>query len=76
MTKDRKQEDHVRTQLRIPRLLHNGLTEAAERNGRSLNAEILARLQVDPLLEGIEDLKRQNLELKDIARKILDNVQD
>jgi hypothetical protein len=76
MTTDSKPAALVRTQLRIPKQLHNTLTDAAARNGRSLNAEILSRLQVSPVLDGIEELKRQNTELRDIARRILDSVQD
>lgn len=76
MTTDSKPAPLVRTQLRIPKQLHNTLTDAAARNGRSLNAEILARLQVSPVLDGIEEIKRQNTELKDIARRILDSVRD
>lgn len=74
MTTDRKPADQVRTQLRIPQQLHSSLSEAAARNGRSLNAEILARLQVDPILAGIEELKQQNLELKALTRLVLDSV--
>lgn len=74
MTTAPKQKDHVRTQLRIPKHLHSALTQAAELNGRSLNAEVIARLQSDPVLSRLDDIKRQNSELKDIARRILDNV--
>lgn len=39
-----KQDDYIKTALRIPRALHARLTEAAEARGRSLNAEFVARL--------------------------------
>ncbi|WP_421862501.1 Arc family DNA-binding protein [Marinobacter adhaerens] len=39
-----KQDDFYRTQIRIPADLHRALKEATEESGRSLNAEIVARL--------------------------------
>lgn len=39
-----KQDDFFRTQIRIPADLHRALKEATEESGRSLNAEIVARL--------------------------------
>jgi hypothetical protein len=71
-----KQKDHVRSQLRIPVELHAKLTAAAERNGRSLNAEILARLEPDPIVATLEVLKQDNAELKFLAREILQNLSD
>lgn len=37
-------EDRCDFRLRVPRKMHNGLGRAAMDNGRSINAEILARL--------------------------------
>ena len=39
------QDDFIKTALRIPRALHAGIQAAAEQTGRSMNAEILGRLQ-------------------------------
>lgn len=39
-------EDIVRSQLRVPLELHERLRLAAERTGRSMNAEILRRLTI------------------------------
>lgn len=41
----KKQDDYIKTALRLPRELHTELTGAADREGRSLNSEIIARLQ-------------------------------
>ncbi len=40
-----KQEDYTRTQLRIPADLYNALREATDKSGRSMNAEMIARLE-------------------------------
>lgn len=37
--------DQFRSQFRLPGKLYDLLKEAAEKNGRSLNAEIVARLE-------------------------------
>ncbi|MDV7397487.1 Arc family DNA-binding protein, partial [Arthrospira platensis SPKY1] len=34
-----------KTALRLPRWLHESIHEAADKNGRSMNAEIVARLE-------------------------------
>jgi hypothetical protein len=56
----------------MPPELHAELQDAADMNGRSLNAEILARIQESPL----DELRRQNTELKTMVREILDLVRD
>jgi hypothetical protein len=64
------QTDFVSTAVRIPADLHNELKEAALHNGRSMNAEIIARLRSSP----IDDLKRQVMELKGMIREALDRI--
>lgn len=64
------QQDYIKTSLRLPGNLRDELLDAAARNGHSMNAEILARLQGSPL----DDLKRQNEEIKETLRKILDKL--
>lgn len=39
------QDDYIRTALRLPRDLHKEVQDSAEKNNRSMNAEIVARLQ-------------------------------
>lgn len=39
------QDDFLKTALRIPRDLHEQIQSAAKATGRSMNAEIVARLQ-------------------------------
>lgn len=62
-----KQQSHIKTAVRIPMGLHGELTAAAEKNGHSLNAEMISRLSASPL----DDVKRQNEELKMMLRQVL-----
>lgn len=39
------QDDYIKTALRLPRELHGRLLDSAETKGRSLNAELIDRLQ-------------------------------
>ncbi|HED4877298.1 TPA: Arc family DNA-binding protein [Stenotrophomonas maltophilia] len=39
------QADYVKTALRVPPALHQQIHQAAERNHRTFNGEILARLE-------------------------------
>jgi hypothetical protein len=41
----KSQDDYLKTALRLPRDLHKQIHQAAEQEGRSMNAEIVARLQ-------------------------------
>lgn len=65
-----KQKDYIKTAIRIPVSLHEALSLAAEQNGHSLNAEMLARLNTSPL----EEIKRQNDELKMMLRQVLGHL--
>lgn len=65
-----KQRDYVKTALRLPEKLRDELQDAAARNGRSMNAEILARLEMDQL----EEIKQQNVEIKAMLRAVLDKL--
>lgn len=64
------QSEYVQSAVRMPKSLRSELQEAAMRNGRTMNAEILARLQASPL----EDIKRQNDDLKKMLREVLDCI--
>lgn len=60
----------MQSAVRMPRALREEIKDAAKRNGRAMNAEILYRLQASPL----EDIKRQNEELKKMIREVLDRL--
>lgn len=60
-----KQDDYIKTALRIPRALHAQLMAEAEARGASLNAQFIARLEArhqDPSAL-IEAIARLNLDL-------------
>jgi hypothetical protein len=59
------QDDYIKTALRLPRELHSRLLESAEGKGRSLNAELIDRLQSagESPAALIEALARLNLTL-------------
>ena len=54
--------------MRIPRPLHVEMQEAADSEARSLNAEILIRLQSSAL----DDIRKDIAEIKVILRKLAD----
>jgi hypothetical protein len=64
------QESYVHSALRMPESLRNSLKDAALKNGRSMNAEILARLQTSPTDEILAEIA----EMKHMLRKVLDQI--
>lgn len=66
------QDDYIKTSLRIPRELHSKLLGAAEYHGRTLNAEILDRLQAGPLFDLLHALARDNAEMKAMIKEMHD----
>lgn len=68
--KTTSQESYVHSAVRMPPELRVSIKIAAEKNGRSMNAEILARLQdnqMEPVLQELADLKQ-------MMRKLLDQL--
>jgi hypothetical protein len=64
------QSGYVKTALRLPPELHVDLVLGAEVHGRSLNAEIIARLQMDQTAAVLAELA----DLKAMMRKLLDRT--
>jgi len=64
------QKDYVQSAVRFPPHLHAELKASAEKNGRSLNMEILARLEAGPSTQILAEIA----ELKLMMRKVLDNM--
>jgi predicted HicB family RNase H-like nuclease len=62
------QSSYRKTSFRIPPDLYDEITADAERNGRSMNAEIIARLQTDQLAGILSELA----DVKTMIRKLLD----
>jgi len=71
-----KQDDYIKTALRIPRALHSQLTASAEQKGCSLNAEFVSRLEASlhgPMPQPIylqTQLLARHLDLAVIARTV------
>lgn len=64
------QSDYIKSSLKLPPDLHAEVVESAVIHGRSMNAEIIARLQT----RQFDDLRRQIAELKAMIRQVLDRV--
>lgn len=58
------QDDYIKTALRLPRDLHSRLLHSAEAKGRSLNAELIDRLQGEDAPSAlVEVIARQNAQI-------------
>jgi putative aminopeptidase FrvX len=68
------QKNYIKTALRLPPHLHKELLDAADKNGRSLNAEILSRLGTIATQATLEELSRQTAEIRSMTREILETV--
>ncbi|MYM31510.1 Arc family DNA-binding protein [Duganella sp. CY15W] len=64
------QKDYIQSAVRFPPKLHAQLKASADENGRSLNTEILARLEAGPSKEVLAEIA----ELKSMLRKVLDQM--
>lgn len=65
-----KEQQTSRFTLRLPSGLRKRIQDAAERNGRTETAEIVARLEEAPALELLHQLLRENNELKSMIRQL------
>lgn len=68
--KKNSQKSYISTNVRLPPELHEEIRVSAELNGRSANAEIIARLQANNSAAILSELA----DLKSLVRKILDQV--
>lgn len=66
------QSGYIHTAVRLPPELRAELAQAAEANGRSTNAEIVARLQNTDA----QQLRAEVAELHAMLRQVLDIVRD
>lgn len=64
------QSDYIKTNIRLPPQLHAEVIAEGERNGRSMNAEIIARLQQDKVAEVLSELA----DLKSMMRVLMDKI--
>jgi len=66
----KEQKDNHRFTLRLPPKLRARLEQDAERNERTLTAEIIVRLTDLPTSELVQQLLRENAELKAMVRQL------
>lgn len=66
--KNNLQPNYIKSALRLPPELHAEVSAAAEHNGRSLNAEIIARLRDSKTTDVLAELA----ELKQIIQKLIE----
>lgn len=62
------QDDYVKTALRLPRALHAAIQAAADASSKSMNAEIIARLQRtdESSLEDLRTIRAQALQIANL----------
>ncbi|AZV00280.1 Arc family DNA-binding protein [Paracoccus kondratievae] len=72
-----KQDDWIRITLRLPRELHEKLTGALDDTNRSMNAEIVSRLEQSfwtadppPQMGGVFGLRPRSPEVSELAAEI------
>ena len=77
------QDEYIKTALRLPRSLHARVQESAEATGKSMNAELIARLESsfnatpDSTLEvKIDHLSAQNDQLQYMLDAVLSQIFD
>lgn len=68
--KKQGQKDYLQTGVRLPPNLAEEIKSSAERHGRSMNAEIIARLQENPT----EAIMAELAEMKRMLRAVLDQI--
>lgn len=64
--------DHIKTSLRLPPELRDELIEVGQAQGRTMNAEILARLKAPPIHERLDRLEREMAQIKAILVELRD----
>ena len=71
-TKKTTHSTFVNSSVRLPPELRKELQDTALLHGRSMNAEIIARLEATPIQARLDDLVKSNAELKRMVKQLLD----
>lgn len=69
------ESEYIKTSLRMPPQLRDDVIAAAKRNGRTMNAEILARVTDAEDRATFKQLVRQNEELRRLMTEMLDRIE-
>lgn len=76
MRKDSAQDaDYVKTSVNMPRALRDSLKASGKANGRTMNAEIVARALEAEDRATFRQLVKQNDELRALMREMLDRLE-
>lgn len=67
----KEKNDPNRFTLRLPEPLRERIAADAVRNGRTTTAEIVARLEQLPVIDLLQDVLRENAEIKATLRLLL-----
>lgn len=71
MEKKRKPRNPATT-VRLPGPLHTEVKEAADREGHSMNDEIILRLRLYPVAARLSEIEQQNEEMKRMLQQLID----
>lgn len=67
------QDDFIKTAIRLPRDLHAAILDSAAQHGRSMNAEMLARLANQSGVT-LSDIAAQNVHTQEMVQMIIDTI--
>lgn len=70
-----KQDEYIRTAIRLPPDLHASVRAAAKAAGRTMNAELIHRVASAEEVASFKQLVRQNDELRAMMREMLDQIE-
>ena len=68
------QDDYIKTALRLPRELHARLLDAARESSKSLNAELVARLETSFARDRHEAMLKEMLERQEAMQRGLSEM--
>jgi hypothetical protein len=74
MEKKDKNKKPPTTTVRLPPDLHTEVKEAAAKAGRSMNDEIIIRLQAHSQALALGDIAQQNIELQRMVQRLIDRL--
>lgn len=68
------QDDIIKTAIRLPRDLHADIISSAAYHGRTMNAEMIARLSNQQHATTLADIANQNIRTQEMIQVIIDSL--
>ena len=68
---EKKRKTPPGTTVRLPEPLYEEVKEAAARSGHYMNDEIILRLRLYPIAKRLDEIERQNCELKRMVQQLI-----